>query len=274
MRVIFSRKGFDSAAGGSPSPIINGEPLSLPIPTKMPTPIRFGDLIGPHAGLVADLTRGKWTAESFCHLDPDINPATLSRMPGWRGSLGQVSRAQSHLANQCVQKGDLFVFWGLFRPVQKLDIWRFTAKKEHRIWGWLQIADIIDLGPDGSHVLQDKPWLKDHPHCRAGWSATNVLYVATDRLTIDSLPLSLPGYGVLKQGYRLTKKGATPSVWTVPNWLNPKKGGTGMTYHPLNRWSEDGTLKSAAKGQEFVANIGTSEIARQWIGSFLHEALT
>src|SRR6267378_2603959 len=34
MRVIFSRKGFDSAAGNPPSPIIDGEPISLPIPTK------------------------------------------------------------------------------------------------------------------------------------------------------------------------------------------------------------------------------------------------
>ncbi len=274
MRVIFSRKGFDSAAGGCPSPIVNGEPLSLPIPTRMPTPIRFGNLNGHHEGLVADLTKGKWTAQNFCHLDPDINPATLPRMPGWRGALGQVSASQSHLANQGVQKGDLFLFWGLFRPVVKHDFWRFTSKAEHRIWGWLQIGEIINLGPDGSHVLHDKPWLKDHPHCRAGWSARNVLYVATDRLAIASLPLSLPGYGVLKQGYRLTKDGATPSVWTVPDWLNPKKGGTGMTYHPLDRWSENGTLRSAAKGQEFVANIGTNEIARQWIGSLLHETLT
>ena len=34
MRIIFSRKGFDSAAGKAPSPIIDGEPISLPIPTE------------------------------------------------------------------------------------------------------------------------------------------------------------------------------------------------------------------------------------------------
>lgn len=32
MRIIFSRKGFDSAAGKAPSPILDGRPLSLPIP--------------------------------------------------------------------------------------------------------------------------------------------------------------------------------------------------------------------------------------------------
>jgi hypothetical protein len=34
MRIIFSRKGFDSAAGKAPSPIMEGEPISLPIPTE------------------------------------------------------------------------------------------------------------------------------------------------------------------------------------------------------------------------------------------------
>ena len=34
MKIVFSRKGFDSAAGKVPSPIINGVPISLPIPTE------------------------------------------------------------------------------------------------------------------------------------------------------------------------------------------------------------------------------------------------
>ena len=32
MRVIFSRKGFDSAAGKGPSPIIEGEPIRRAAP--------------------------------------------------------------------------------------------------------------------------------------------------------------------------------------------------------------------------------------------------
>ena len=34
MRVILSRKGFDSGAGGVPSPIIDGRPVSMPIPQE------------------------------------------------------------------------------------------------------------------------------------------------------------------------------------------------------------------------------------------------
>jgi Nucleotide modification associated domain 3 len=34
MKVVFSRKGFNSSAGGAPSPIIDGRPISLPIPMR------------------------------------------------------------------------------------------------------------------------------------------------------------------------------------------------------------------------------------------------
>jgi Nucleotide modification associated domain 3 len=69
----------------------------------------------------------------------------------------------SVLANQGVQAGDLFIFWGLFRPVENVGRWQFVGKPEHRIWGWLQIADIIELGADGSHAVEERPWLSDHP---------------------------------------------------------------------------------------------------------------
>jgi hypothetical protein len=84
--------------------------MSLPIPTKMPTPTRFGDLSGIYGNLVSDLTRGRLTEKDWCHLDPDISEDALPRRPGWRGALGQVSAAQGHLANQDVLPGDLFLF--------------------------------------------------------------------------------------------------------------------------------------------------------------------
>jgi glycosyltransferase involved in cell wall biosynthesis len=34
MKVVFGRKGFDSSAGGAPSPIIDGKLISLPIPMR------------------------------------------------------------------------------------------------------------------------------------------------------------------------------------------------------------------------------------------------
>lgn len=272
MKVIFSRKGFDSTAGGCPSPIIDGMPVSLPIPSKVPTPTRFGDLNGFHGSLVDDLTRGRITARDWCHLDPDIDPQSLPRKPGWRGALGQTSAAQRHLANQEVGVGDLFLFWGLFRPAEYAGRWRFTGRPEHRIWGWLHIGDIIELGKDGSHIVEKLPWLCDHPHARAGWNAQNVLYVASERLSLG--PDRLPGYGIFKSGYRLSEAGARPSTWRVPDWLNPRRGGSGMTYHPLHCWLEDGTLRSATRGQEFVTTLAESGRAVEWLAATLREAQT
>ena len=245
----------------------------MPIPSKMPTPTRFCDLKGLYGSLVGDLTRGRLTPEDWCHLDPDINPDSLPRRPGWRGALGQVAAAQGHLANQGVQRGDLFVFWGLFRPVAHDGGWKFTGRPEHRVWGWLQIGEIIELGVDGSHAMTERPWLSDHPHTRAGWSPQNVLYVATEELTLGSRDLLLPGSGVLKIGYRLSETGAKISTWRVPDWLNPRRGGSGMTYHPPHRWGADGTVRSAARGQEFVALAQNDGNATAWLTALLEETL-
>lgn len=269
MRVILSRKGFDSAAGGCPSPIIDGRPLSMPIPTRMPTPIRFGDLNGSYGTLVSDLTKGRWTEGDWCHVDPDICAGLLPRRAGWRGALGQVAAAQGHLAKQGVQTGDLFVFWGLFRPVECRDRWRFVGRPEHRIWGWLQVGEIISLGADGSHAVRRYPWLSDHPHVRTGWDAVNVLYVATEELTFGSRLTSQPGFGVMTTGYSLSVQGENVSTWRVPDWLHSLRGGSGMTYHPPHRWSDEGIVRTAARGQEFVANIEQDDVAAEWLARLI-----
>ena len=272
MRIIFSRKGFDSAAGGCPSPIIDGRPVSLPIPTRMPSALRYADLTGDYGDLVEDLTRGRIKRTASCHLDPDLNANVLVRLENWRGCLGQVAAAQSHLANNCVAKGDLFLFWGLFRPVLRQERWTYSGSREHRIFGWLQIGDIIDLGCDGSHVLRDRPWLRDHPHARDGWCQRNALYIASEQLILDGQKTSLPGWGTFRKGHRLSAGDASPSLWTVPDWLNPQRGGVGMTYHPPERWDADGGLQSAARGQEFIAEPAGSREALAWLRTLFQEA--
>lgn len=267
MKVVFSRKGFDSAAGGVPSPIIDGRPTSLPIPTRMPTPLTFGDLAQPLPTLVEHLTKGRLSCSTACHLDPDLDATTRPRRFGWRGSLGQVGAAQSHLARCGVGEGDLFLFWGLFRNAENERTgWRFTGPREHRLFGWLQVAEVIHLGHDGSHTASCYPWLHEHPHVRSGWSDTNTLYIAADHLTLDGRSTALPGSGLFHTGYRLTAEGSKlPSTWRAPDWLNPKRAGVGMTYHPEERWSEEGTVRTAARGQEFVADITGRQDALAWL---------
>ena len=65
------------------------------------------------ATLVTDLTRVASRGTTACHLDPDLDAASLPRLAGWRGALGQVSTAQTHLANNLIAPGDLFLVLGI-----------------------------------------------------------------------------------------------------------------------------------------------------------------
>lgn len=274
MRIIFSRKGFDSSAGGCASPIVDGECISLPIPTSMPTPISFADLNGWYGDLVEDLTKGRIGRDRPCHLDPDIHVDSIPRRASWRGALGQTGTAQSHLERNRVGTGDLFLFWGVFRPVKRKQRWVFDGPAEHRIFGWLQVGEIIHLGSDGSSALQRHPWLVNHPHVRAGWSDKNTLYIASKQLVLNGTPTSLPGWGRLRSGYRLTaitNDSIRPGLWRAPCWLNPNVGGCGMTYHQApQRWGVE-TVQVVNRGQEFVAQPNGSTAATEWILDILNE---
>jgi hypothetical protein len=62
MKIVFSRKGFDSSAGGCASQIIEGQLVSLPIPDPE-SPITYADVrcgdVGPLGPIVESLTRGR-----------------------------------------------------------------------------------------------------------------------------------------------------------------------------------------------------------------------
>jgi Nucleotide modification associated domain 3 len=183
MKIIFSRKGVDSAAGQCASAIVDGRPVSLPIPTSMPTVTRYGDLSEPIPAMAYDLSRGRLAYDQACHLDPDIGRHALrgTRPTGWRGALGQVSAALAHLRNMRVGPDDLFLFWGLFRSCERRSTgWNYVGPRRHVIFGWLQIDEVLDLGADGSKVLKRYPWLAQHPHARAGWTANNVIFIGRE----------------------------------------------------------------------------------------------
>lgn len=270
MKIVFSRKGVDSAAGRCASALVDGRPVSLPIPASMPTPTRYGDLAALTSALASDLSQGRLAPDRPCHLDPDIDREALraARPYGWRGALGQVSAALSHLRNTRVGPGDVFLFWGLYRACERGSTgWRYVGPRQHVIFGWLQIDTVVDLGSDGSHALTQYPWLVQHPHVRPGWKSKNAIYLAREVLTVGDG--TIPGYGVFRRPIMLTMDGAvTPSIWTVPAWLDPTCGGVGMTYNPLNsKWLGNGRVTVAARGQEFVADAGDRIDARDWLSS-------
>jgi len=234
MRIIFSRKGFDSAAGGGPSPIVSGRPLSLPIPcTKGLSPVTYGDLgLGEHA---AKASRGKLGAGDACHFDP------MFREDG-TAILGQCHAAQGHLVKQGVAEGDVFVFFGLFDSADE--------GRHHRIFGFLRIERRIDL-VTCEEATRAAYRSIGQPHAFGLHAGNDMLYVGRGAAA-RSAPASL----------RLTARGEKPSQWIVPPWLHR----TGLSCHEAPwRWGEGWRLQAVSRGQEFVAHVGDDPEPRAWL---------
>jgi hypothetical protein len=251
VRIIFSRKGFDSGSGGKPSPIVDGVPVSLPIPGARDEPFTYADVCHPTAGSLAayveEITKGRVTGRNPAHYDPQL--------PWDQGiaSLGQQGAAQAHLTNQGVDVGDAIVFFGLFRdytaPRGHPD-----AKPHHRIFGMMTIERLCLLGDK----VQPGAWrdlgLPDpHPHTeRTHKLGNNAIWIGCGQLARSAAP-----------ELRLSRVGASPSIWEAPNWLSRH----GLSYHDNpDRWS-DGQLRLVARGQEFVSDVGSDPQAIDWLGS-------
>jgi len=291
MRIIFSRKGFDSSFGGKPSPIMpDGRMVSLPIPSKQspkqsPT-IRYKDIHwqGYDLGMfVSDLTGGCISASYFAHLDPDIRSESLfHRHSEWRPLFGQTGIAQGHLRNNSVQAGDIFLFFGLFRDViqssEKLE-WNRHSQRRHVLWGWLQIDEVLKV--DGCN-LSKYEWATYHPHFhRKKPEPNNTLYIARKYLTLPGVSSCvLAGAGVFShfsEQLVLTAPAATTTCqWELPQWFYPRDGKCPLTYHAdLARWqrTKNSTrLNAVAKGQEFILDTGDFPEAIEWLKRLLESA--
>ena len=173
MKLILSRKGFDTVRGGVPSPIFtSGTMVSLPIPSsKTNIPYSQVSKAGMNLGQIVNAIPGcKTTSGSPVHLDPDLEKNSLPRMTGWRPCFGQAGAAQGHLAKQGVKKGDLFLFFGLFRDVDVANItsaisgqiaYLRKSPEMHVLFGWLLVDDVIPLQSTPGH---SPSWLAYHPH--------------------------------------------------------------------------------------------------------------
>lgn len=265
MRLILSRKGYDSSSGGCPSPIFPGGKLcSLPIPSEDDLTLQDIRLQGISLGaVVAQLVGEPGRATSGAHLDPDLAAAARTRLPGWQPCFGQTGSAQAHLEKQGVGVGHLFLFFGWFREVEAFEgRWRYgrTAPDIHCLFGWLQIGSTyrLDRGDD------PPAWSRAHPHVQhadryRSSRSSNVLYVASKLLDVPGCAGELPGAGVFpcySPDLRLTAPGRSRSVWQLPACFEPRPGAPSLSFHgSAKRWSREGDrvlLRSAGRGQEFV----------------------
>lgn len=271
MKIILSRKGFDSENGGMPSPIFpNGKMASLPIPTD-PTSSSATKMNDLHvngydiANVVSELSNKRWTHEQCVHLDPDVNYEMLANRPrDWCGAFGQVKSAQAHLSNNAVGKGDLFIYFGWFREVEQHNqVWQFkqNAPDLHMIYGWLFVEDVIPIYGNEKNILKKYPWLEYHPHLLSiNDVQNNTIYIGSQTLPPE-INKNKSGYGVfrnIKEVQTLTDtRQRNRSVWKLPACFYPSEGKLALTYHPnKERWRIENRewviLKSVAKGQEFI----------------------
>lgn len=286
MRLILSRKGFDSGYGGYPSPILpDGRPVSLPIPDRDGIPysalrvnddLSFSDLMrqlgisriraGRNGRLELDGARA--------HLDPDVAPGAIDRLPGWLPCFGQVGGPQGHLRNQGVGPGDLFLFFGWFRRTVETPGGLRYDKSEgfQALWGYLEVGKVLSVA-----ATPDPPdWAAYHQHFASRdrprfAKPSNTVYVATPRL---SWAAELPGagtFGSFRPVHRLTCAAGPASLWDLPEAFHPSRTAAPLTFHGSPaRWAVQGSrvlLDAAKQGQEFV--VAATPGIRRWVADLL-----
>lgn len=260
MKIILSRKGFDSSAGKQANPIMpDGTLLSLPIPEEEDADVY--SLLQWKGMSYYDIihslnSKTHLLPDSKCHLDPDLRYDVKERQEGWRPAFGQMRTSLTHLRNQKVSIGDLFLFFGWFRETE-IKEGRLRYKKNgleaHIIYGYMQIGEIIER-------KEDTPkWLKEHPHFsyEQSWSINkNALFLPTEKLSIHP---SISGCGTLN--YRkdrvLTKDGFSRQYWDLPQFFKE----VNISYNKKS-WLNN-CFKSAGRGQEFVMDA-TPQII-EWV---------
>jgi len=279
MKIILSRKGFDSSsAGGWPSPIFpHGSFCSLPIRSRREH-LRMSDIRWRKRDLgsiVKELTGKQFGG---VHLDPDLRRESIPRKPGWLPMFGQEGPAQKHLENENVCFGDIFLFFGWFRQTKwdkETDTLIYLPKspKMHVIFGWLQVDRIWKP----SRMTHVPSWAQKHPHIEHAHvhdKRSNTVYVAPPWLHLPGLRKKMRGGGVFRkqvEALRLTADGEKRcSFWRLPKWFYPSRGRPPLTYHSeKGRWGKPDSkwvmLETVRRGQEFVLDCDYYPEAIGWL---------
>ncbi len=266
MKVILSRKGVDSANGGIPSPIMeDGQLIPLPIPSGDSD--RYDNLYYNEESYWRLVSELKYTGKETCHVDPDLFQSNRKKkIKGWCPVFGQINSSSMYLQNSVkVSEGDLFLFFGNYRFVEKNGEKYQFAKKTNDfykdkdiqlIWGYLQVGKIITNQND----FLKYPW---HPHAKAErvCNSSNVMFVAREKLSFDE---NLSGAGVFKYDEKrvLTAKGCNKATWikndvydvnsVVGNRKNSCTSGNGIYYAGI--WQELG-LKETQECEDWAKSL-------------------
>lgn len=289
--IILSRKGFDSAAGGNASMIIdvNGkkyiQPLPIPDSYDIEGGITYGDIdsyikgykldwLLNAAGIepklkVKDEENSKKEGKNkykyiekikLCHKDPDLFKGTE------KAAFGQMGSSEAHLRRNKVGKNDLFLFFGWYKSyklegdelIRQRDV---ECDDRHVLYGYLYVDEEYDLTkkerfdavPDAYH---------NHPHYRKQKNdriiKNNRLYVAKEFIP----GTDIPGFGVFEydEDLILSKDNAPKSMWRRDegSFMSIIDEDREMTYHTDKCW-QNNYFQSVARGQEFVIKSSGDE---------------
>ena len=271
MKLILSRKGFDSSAGGMPSPILpDGRLLPLPNPGRPPAgrgPLRTAghDL----RELLHGLSRGRIPRDQAYHVDPDLRPG--------HAGFGQHGAAARHLRHHGVGPGDLFLFFGWFREIEAHRgawRWRPGAADRHVFFGWLSVGERLDLTHPASREAAQRR-LPGHPHLvdAPAYGRLNDLYLPAPHCAVDRAIAGAGQFEYVHPARVLTRTGCSRSNWSLPAAFAPLPERPGLSYHEdPGRWQRRGNrvhLRAASRGQEFVLDLCGRPGVRRWLRRLL-----
>jgi len=199
-RIVLSRKGFDSSAGGGFSPFDpeTGKYIVLPIPqgagkSYIGNKLKYEEIKIENNYFQRCSTSNlkelmektdRWPPKikgknpEYAHFDPWlVRCPWLSKDSDHNiGAFGQVGGAQGVLNNRCVATGSLFLFFSGFKSIKesKFDCIDINAQLLHRegayfIYGWLRVGGEPIISYDEINSKINEPKLREalkerHPH--------------------------------------------------------------------------------------------------------------
>ncbi|MCK9245965.1 MAG: hypothetical protein M0P11_03310 [Anaerolineaceae bacterium] len=279
MRVILSRKGFDSTAGGFPSLIFpDGTLFSIPIPSSNDR-LTYTDLPFEYEGepihqVLNDITNKRIVnSKSYdcdysagrqrCHFDPMPISVDGKDMI----ALGQVGSSEGHLRNQGVCIGDLFLFYGWYKPVIKVEgKWQYDYSQNdvHQVWACMTIGERLEIDKyeQEVEVLNRYPWLTCHPHIGDKDVSRNCIYLSKKGRFFSYSD---------KRCLTDTKNYQGRSIWRLPRCFNQPQAFSYLKNFSLD--GEDVVVSYRGYGQEFVLDLDkvTLDEERESIVNYLAE---
>lgn len=281
MKVIFSKKGFDSEYGKIASPLLeDGTFLSLPIPQKTDklcyTDIHYNKKT--YDEIIFELSK-LGLSYRFAHLDPDLRYESKKRIleeNKWCGLFGQSGPAQGILRNCNIGKGDIFLFYGWFKEAEsKNGMYHYKEKSQdfNAIWGYLEIDEIIDTKEKYDKYKSINPDVIDHPHARYFEEniaiKKNCIYTGAKELFFNK---KLSGFGCIqnktgKTSPKLTEAGKTKSNWMLPNDIF---GDIKFDSHNKS-FDNNGRVSWKTFGQEFVIDCKKHPKVENWVKNLIEE---